>query len=132
MQIFPPCTGSRVISIDATLEKSGTASLKRLKHNRPEDVYYSRKEFHILDKISGGPGIVKLLDYYEAPEQSFIITEFLEGGTPFKTLYNSKNAGGDLFQKISNKSYILSEHVVRILMKQVYQQLLFSSLTFLL
>ena len=93
--------------------------MKRLKHNRPEDVYYSRKEFHILDKISGGPGIVKLLDYYEAPEQSFIITEFLEGGTPSETSHHSISAGGDLFQKISNKSYTLSEHVVRILIKQV-------------
>ena len=54
---------------------------KRLKHQRPEDVYFSRKEFHILEKVCGGTGsgIVKLLDYFESPSQSVIITEYLEG-----------------------------------------------------
>ena len=54
---------------------------KRLKHQRPEDVYFSRKEFHILEKVCGdtGSGIVKLLDYFESPSQSVIITEYLEG-----------------------------------------------------
>ena len=54
---------------------------KRLKHQRPEDVYFSRKEFHILEKVCGGAGsgIVRLLDYFESPSQSVIITEYLEG-----------------------------------------------------
>ena len=52
---------------------------KRLKHRRPEDVYFSRKEYHILEAVSGGPGVVKLLDYFESPAQSVIVTEYLEG-----------------------------------------------------
>ena len=56
---------------------------KRLRHRRPEDVYFSRKEFHILDKVCGSErgarGVVRLLDYYESPLQSVIITEYLEG-----------------------------------------------------
>ena len=54
---------------------------KRLKHQRPEDVYFARKEFHILEKICGGgdTGVVRLLDYFESPSQSVIITEYLEG-----------------------------------------------------
>ena len=52
---------------------------KRLKHRRPEDVYFSRKEYHILEKVSGGPGVVTLLDYFESPAQSVIVTEYLEG-----------------------------------------------------
>ena len=52
---------------------------KRLKHRRPEDVYFSRKEYHILETVSGGPGVVKLLDYFESPAQSVIVTEYLEG-----------------------------------------------------
>ena len=54
---------------------------KRLKHQRPEDVYFSRKEFHILEKVcdGAGSGIVRLLDYFESPSQSVIITEYLEG-----------------------------------------------------
>ena len=54
---------------------------KRLKHQRPEDVYFSRKEFHILEKVCGeiGCGIVRLVDYFESPSQSVIITEYLEG-----------------------------------------------------
>ena len=54
---------------------------KRLKHQRPEDVYFARKEFHILEKICGGgdTGVVRLVDYFESPSQSVIITEYLEG-----------------------------------------------------
>ena len=52
---------------------------KRLKHRRPEDVYFSRKEFHLLEAVSGGPGVVKLGDYFESPAQSVIVTEYLEG-----------------------------------------------------
>jgi len=78
---------------------------KRLKHRRPEDVYFSRKEFHILEAVSGGPGVVKLLDYFESPAQSVIVTEYLEGG--------------ELFQKISSKDFLLSENVVRIIVKQL-------------
>ena len=52
---------------------------KRLKHRRPEDVYFSRKEYHILEAVSGGPGVVKLLDYFESPAQSVIVTEYLQG-----------------------------------------------------
>ena len=57
----------------------GQVAAKRLKHRKPEDVFFSRKEFHILNKISGGPGMVRLIDYFESPAQSVIITEYLEG-----------------------------------------------------
>ena len=57
----------------------GQVAAKRLKHRKPEDVFFSRKEFHILHKISGGPGVVTLIDYFESPAQSVIITEYLEG-----------------------------------------------------
>ena len=57
----------------------GLVAAKRLKHRKPEDVYFSRKEVHILSKISGGPGVVALIDYFESPAQSVIITEYLEG-----------------------------------------------------
>ena len=56
---------------------------KRIKHRKPEDVYFSRKEFHILNKIRDGAGVVALIDYFESPAQSVIITEYLEGGTFF-------------------------------------------------
>ena len=44
-------------------------------------LYISRKEFHILEKLCGGAetGILRLLDYYESPAQSVIVTEFLHG-----------------------------------------------------
>ena len=51
----------------------GLVAAKRLKHRKPEDVYFSRKEVHILSKISGGPGVVALIDYFESPAQSVII-----------------------------------------------------------
>ena len=57
----------------------GLVAAKRLRHRKPEDVYFSRKEVHILSKISGGPGVVALIDYFESPAQSVIITEYLEG-----------------------------------------------------
>ena len=56
---------------------------KRIKHRKPEDVYFSRKEFHILNKIRDGAGEVALIDYFESPAQSVIITEYLEGETFF-------------------------------------------------
>ena len=44
-------------------------------------LHLSRKEFHILEKLCGGAetGILRLLDYYESPAQSVIVTEFLHG-----------------------------------------------------
>ena len=56
----------------------GLVAAKRLKHRKPENVSFSRKEIHILSKIIGGPGVVALIDYFESPAQSVIITEYLE------------------------------------------------------
>ena len=63
---------------------------KRLKHRKPEDVYFSRKEVHILNKIAGGPGVVNLIDYFESPSQSVIIIEYLEGKQIVRSLPATK------------------------------------------
>ena len=71
---------SKLCSVFMQITREYVAA-KRLKHQRPEDVYFSRKEFYILEKVCSGTGggIVELLDYFESPSQSVIITEYLEG-----------------------------------------------------
>ena len=56
-----------------------TVAAKRIKHRKPEDVFFSRKEVAILRKIKGGPNIISMIEYFESPAQSIIITELLEG-----------------------------------------------------
>ena len=44
----------------------GLVAAKRLRHRKPEDVYFSRKEVHILSKISGGLELSHLLTILRA------------------------------------------------------------------
>ena len=89
---------------------------KRLKHRRPEDVYFSRKEFHILEAVSGGPGVVKLLDYFESPAQSVIVTEYLEGKRSA-----SDQKGGDSFCTFEDRNYQSPESNIRRLLSSVFR-----------
>ena len=67
---------------------------------------YVRREVEILDLLdSDNPDIVSLVDYYESPAESVILTEYL--------------VGGELFERISSRNYDLTEQKCQGFMRQV-------------
>ena len=67
-------------------------------------IRHVRREVDILDRLQD-PAIVALVDYFESRLESVILTEYL--------------AGGELFERIADKQYNLTETKCKGFMRQV-------------
>ena len=67
-------------------------------------IRHIRREVDILDRLQD-PAIVALVDYFESRLESVILTEYL--------------AGGELFERIADKQYDLTETKCKGFMRQV-------------
>ena len=67
-------------------------------------IRHVRREVDILERLQD-PAIVALVDYFESRLESVILTEYL--------------AGGELFERIADKQYNLTETKCKGFMRQV-------------
>ena len=67
-------------------------------------IRHVRREVDILERLQD-PAIVALVDYFESRLESVILTEYL--------------AGGELFERIADKQYDLTETKCKGFMRQV-------------
>ena len=87
------------------------AAAKHQRAKKAGDIRYIRRELAILERLGHTDSIVGLVDYFESGTQGVILTEYLPGG--------------ELFERISSKEYILTEDKCREFVRQVLQGLVY-------
>ena len=94
--------------------KENKEQLLAAKHQRcqdPKQRRYVRRELELLEDLRDHANILRLRSFYESGLESVIVTEYL--------------AGGELFERISSKTYELTERKCQGFMKQVLDGLIY-------
>ena len=92
-------------------EKEQLLAAKHQRSRDPGQRRYVRRELELLEELRDHANILALRSFYESGLESVIVTEYLPGG--------------ELFERISSKSYELTEKKCQAFMKQVLDGLIY-------